>query len=101
MQYLKLFTRIELESTVVAAELIISKVRDKLAARATGSCKAHLRQEIKAKKAEAKGCVDAAFAYFSNQLEANAVHNWEIICACECDTLEYIARKSKVFKGVA
>ena len=44
MQYMKLLTRIELESTAAAAKLIIGEAKDELAA---GADKAHLCQEIK------------------------------------------------------
>ena len=101
MQFLKLLTRLELESTAAAAELIITEAKEEITAGATGARKAHLRQEIKEKKAEAKGCVDAAFTYFSDQLEADAVHDWETICARECDSLGYVAKNGVVVEGVA
>ena len=66
MQFLKLLTRLELESTAAAAELIVTKAREEIAAGASGARKTYLRQDIKDKKAEAKGCVDAAFTYFSD-----------------------------------
>ena len=101
MQFLKLLVRIELESTAAAAELVVDEAKAELAQGAVGARKAHLKKEIKEKKAQAKGCVNAAFTYFSDQLEADAVHDWETICARGCNTLGYVARNGKVVEGVA
>ena len=78
----------------------IGKAKEDLACGAAHACERCLKKEIKENKTVMKGNLDAAFTYFANLLDPSREHDWEVICACECDTVGYVNRGGVIIKGV-
>ena len=98
--YQKLLVRLELESTYVTAKAELASAKEELARGPVPSRDRHLKKVVKETTAVAKGNLDAAFTYFTDLLDVGRQHEWEVICARECDTAGYTARNGVIHEGV-